>query len=87
MKILYYMAAGLPVITTSFGARGIVGRARDALLICDIVDFPSAISRLSDNPTEWVFRSEAGMAAVREEYDWSVIAGRLDGVISNLICK
>lgn len=87
MKVLEYMAAGLPVVTTLFGARGIVGRTREAMVICDIEDFPSAVSRLYANPFEWISRSEAGMAAVREEYDWSVIGKRLDGFISDLFLK
>lgn len=70
LKMFDYMAAGIPVITTAFGMRGIGDRkivtiAEPAEMAAAIRDF-----RLAD----WAEKTEAARKYVEETFDWSVIS-------------
>lgn len=74
VKMLEYMAAGLPVITTPVGARGLeVGNNRD-VLICDISEFPEKITDALNNRKLYDKLSKNGRRLVEEKYDWKRIA-------------
>lgn len=81
MKMMDYMAAGLPVVTTEFGARGITGEARDALIIVDLPSFPKAIEDLANDPVRWQTLSRRARESAMRQFDWNTIAQRLDGLI------
>ncbi len=78
VKMLDYFAAGVPVISTGHGARGLAVSDGVHLCLSEIDGFPAALRR---------FREDAGGAAqsgrvaaarrlVQERYDWCVIAER-----------
>jgi glycosyltransferase involved in cell wall biosynthesis len=85
MKMMEYMAAGLPIITTPFGARGISGEARNALIVCDLQDFPKAMSSLMRDHAQWLKMSQAGQIAAEKHFDWPVITKKADHLIDQLI--
>lgn len=73
LKIFDYMSAGIPVITTPLGARGI--QNTEGLLIHELSDFAKAIREFNlANQTENI---RAARAVVEQEFDWGVIAKRL----------
>lgn len=72
MKVLEGMAHGLPVVTTSVGAEGIVGETHDPppLVIADTpAQFADALIRLLEDRSARVLLGGAGRRWVEERYD------------------
>jgi len=90
LKIMDYMAVGLPIVTTKKGIEGIEAESGKHVIIVDDVneEFIKAIKYLIDNEQE---RKRIGANARRlaeEEYDWgSKIGEKLDGLYRKLIEK
>lgn len=87
LKMLDYMAAGLPVVSTTVGARGINIQNRVHAVICDIDAFPEAISRLINNTDVSEALSRNGRQLVKDHYDWKNIADSMIREIENRIDK
>jgi glycosyltransferase involved in cell wall biosynthesis len=68
LKLLSYLASGLPVITTPVGARGI-DAAEAGVLVCDLDRLGEAIERI-----EGPERAIAGRAWVEANADWKAIS-------------
>lgn len=83
LKILEYLAAGVSVVTTRFGARGIDVVDGEHLIVDD--DLVEGLARARDDPAATIARSVAGRALVEDRYDWRVIAGRFTDVVAGLI--
>jgi len=80
LKMLDYMGAGLPIVTTKKGIEGIKAKNGEDAIIVDDVDeeFIDAIKYLVENEQE---RKRIGANArklAEEEYDWEKIGGKLD---------
>jgi len=77
LKMLDYFAAGIPVISTPFGARGIACRDGEHVVLTDVDGFPHAIGTLLQQPDARVFAiPEPARRLVESDYDWSAIARR-----------
>ncbi|WP_245249610.1 glycosyltransferase family 4 protein [Methanolinea mesophila] len=74
IKIFDYLASGIPVVTTKFGARGISMTNRVHAIVCDIDEFPGAITTLIDNKALSEVLSHNGRVLVEQSYDWKRIA-------------
>jgi len=77
VKMLDYFAAGVPVISTAHGARGLAVSDGVHLCLSEIDGFPAALRRSREDAE--AARSERVVAArrlVEECYDWDVIAER-----------
>lgn len=74
IKMLDFMAAGLPVVSTETGARGL--EIQDSIdgLVCSIEEFPDRIRRLLDDCTLYKSISDNGKKLVEDRYDWKKIA-------------
>lgn len=73
IKILNYLNAGIPVITTSQGARGF--DRKDLLIIeDDLSKYPALIQKLIDERKTLSRLSELGRKFVRANMSWEVIA-------------
>ena len=72
-------AAGVPVISTREGVRGLDVADRRHCRICDIVEFPSAIRRMAADLDAEDIRAmvDQACAYAKERFDWSMIARRL----------
>lgn len=82
VKMLDYLAAGLPVVTTAVGARGMRGAA-GAMRIADSLTFASALRKLA---TDEALRTEMGTAArrvVERHYAWE----RISAAIGRLLAR
>lgn len=69
LKMFDYMSGGIPVITTSFGTRGI--QDTSGLIIAEVDEMPEAIRKfkLSEQSTT----IQSARRTVEEEFDWKVI--------------
>ncbi|HBT70152.1 MAG TPA: glycosyltransferase, partial [Agrobacterium sp.] len=77
LKMLDYMAAGVPVISTEFGARGLTITNGELFLCAPTSDLPAALAIMADmGETELEALIVAARSRVEEDYSWSVIADR-----------
>lgn len=73
LKMFEYMASGIPIITTAFGARGIDG---DGLFhVADIEDMAVIIRNF--NIKENRIMTENARRIVEQAFDWQIIAGEV----------
>jgi glycosyltransferase involved in cell wall biosynthesis len=74
LKLLHYLAAGVPVVTTPFGARGF--EVADGLhaRVVELTDFPAAIRDLLEDESQQRAMVEAGRKLVMSRYGWPIIA-------------
>lgn len=80
LKILEAFAAGTAVVSTALGAEGIDARHGTHLEIADsAVGFARAIERLLSDSRRCLRLAEAASELVREQYDWRIVANRLEG--------
>ncbi|MCE5229341.1 glycosyltransferase family 4 protein, partial [bacterium] len=87
IKMLDYMAAGLAIVTTPTGARGINGRDREHWALADDDCFELALEELIASPER---RAELGKNArnlAETEYDWPIISGKLAEALRKLVRK
>lgn len=67
------MAAGLPIITTEFGTRGI--NNKNLFIISDVDEMPKAINEYDLNSCKHII--DKSRKYVEENFDWEAIAERL----------
>lgn len=73
LKVVEYLAAGIPTVSTTIGARGLdVGP--NVLTIAKLADFRDAIRTVLLGADEIEQRALAGRLAVEDRYDWTAIA-------------
>ena len=75
LKMLDYMAAGIPVLSTGFGARGLEIEPERHFVLAEKPDFAAALERMagmSEAALETIIL--AARAAVEATYSWQVIA-------------
>lgn len=78
IKMFDYMAAGLPVLTTAIGARGIASESTEGLLISDAASFAAEIDSLARESGE--HRSKRGYQnrlLVEEKFAWERLSPQL----------
>lgn len=77
LKILEYMAAGLPVVTTKKGAEGLgVVSGKHVLYAGTAFEFQQAILRLFDDRTLADRLAREGAAFVQSHYDWNALLNK-----------
>ncbi|MGB9928035.1 MAG: glycosyltransferase [Methanosarcina sp.] len=84
IKMLDYMAAGLPVISSSIGARGLDLENYKNAIICEISEFPGKISQLLGDKKLYKEISHNGRRHVEEKFDWSKIASEMVKVLGKV---
>src|SRR5664279_1125794 len=86
LKMLDYFAAGLPVVSTPAGARGLDIASQDCV-VCEAGDFVAHIQKLLASETT---RTEMGQRArliAEEKYDWASIAAKAAESMLSLLQK
>ena len=73
IKVLGYLSAGIPTITTPMGARGLELIDQQHALICDIADFPQKIHDLLSDDDLADLLKKNGRDLVEKRYDWESI--------------
>jgi len=77
IKLLEYMACGVPIVSTSVGESFLVTEANSGLVAKDVEDFADALIQLSRDAG---MRRQLGAAGRRfaAGYDWDIIAARYE---------
>lgn len=70
LKMFDYMSAGIPIITTQFGTRGI--DRKDLFIISEVENIPEAVNRF--DLKEYGTMTEQARRYTEEKFDWGVIA-------------
>ena len=82
LKMFDYMAAGIPIITTEFGARGINALNGESLLICSIDEMYTEISRLLKVEPVMINKiTDRARSIVQNDFDWSRIVLKLNDTL------
>lgn len=86
VKILDAMAAGTPVVTTSFGNEGVGAMSGRDLLVADQPEeFAEQVVRLLRNPDLGRQIGENGRQFVRQHFSIESIESRLDGIYADML--
>jgi glycosyltransferase involved in cell wall biosynthesis len=74
LKMLDYFAAGIPVLSTEFGARGINANLGEHYIQAEVSAFPEALCKLAERDYEHIAKKARQLA--EEDYSWAAIAGK-----------
>lgn len=85
-KVLEAMAMGVPVVSRNIGFNGLnIKSGEGVILAMETEDFAAACIRLLQSETERRRVGEAGKTAVQQQFDWDVIAARLEQYFLELV--
>ncbi|MCX6999026.1 MAG: glycosyltransferase family 4 protein [Candidatus Sumerlaeota bacterium] len=84
LKMFDFLAAGLPVISTPLGARGMAKGDDKLMVLCDVDEFPSAIMSLLGDIDRMMRLGLSGRRHVEEHSDWRIIARHLHATLQSL---
>jgi glycosyltransferase involved in cell wall biosynthesis len=85
IKVLGYLASGVPLVTTPKGARGLALINGENALICDISDFPEKIKDILKDSHLAAAIAHNGRELVEETYDWSIITNGMAEKINEML--
>ncbi|WP_421119176.1 glycosyltransferase [Aquihabitans daechungensis] len=85
LKLLEYLAVGVPVVSTPFGARGIEVADGEHLRFAEPSDFAAVVAEVLADPAAAHARAEAARALVRDRYSWDSLGSRLADVVSDIV--
>ncbi len=77
LKVIEYLSAGVPVVSTAFGIRGLEVGNRRHLLVAEPHEMVGAIEEVLADPQAAEARARAGRALAVERYDWTALGSRL----------
>ena len=84
LKLIEYLTAAVPVLSTPFGARGTEVVDGEHLLLADPERFAAGLAGLLADPDGAARRAVAGCELVRRRYDWEVLGRDLARVVADL---
>ena len=82
LKIVEYFAAGIPVVSTPLGARGLAVEHGVHLEVAELADFPAAIDSLVGDTDRAAEMAGRARSVVEEQYDWAALGHRLSAEIA-----
>ena len=85
IKMFEFLAAGLPTITTSLGARGIEGDSGTHYLISPGEDFSACLESLLINRTLRESLGKMGRELAEDKFDWKKIAEKAETAIKKVM--
>lgn len=85
VKVLDYLAHGLPVLSTGFGMRGIQAVAGKDYLCAPLAEFAAVLGKQLQEPAELETVGRAGRELARREFSWEAIAARVAAAIDELV--
>lgn len=84
LKLVEYLTAGVPVVSTPFGARGAGVVDGEHLRLSSPERFAATVAEVLAEPAAAHRRAVAGHALVAEQFDWTVLGHRLAGLVERL---
>lgn len=81
LKMLEYMAAGLPVITTFLGSRGTGGNDGTHFLVSECAAMADCIGKLLNNPSLAASLAHQAYMLTKSRFDWKLIAANFVNVL------
>ncbi len=87
IKLLEYLAKGLPVVTTAFGRRGFQIAHEQESLVVPVTEFTDAIARLVSDRALRQQLAANGREYVRETHLWEQISTELRAQLSTVITE
>ena len=86
LKILEALATGLPVVSTRVGAEGLrLQNGRDLTVVEGVEDMAAALVACIRSPEQARRTAEQGRRLVLEQYDWDVLADKLEAVWQGMV--
>lgn len=85
IKMLDFFSAGLPIVTTPVGARGLSAGAGTAYLVAELGEFPAAIRALTASPAAAARISRAARLLAESRYDWLQISASAASILRQLV--
>jgi len=86
LKMLEYMAAGIPVITTPHGARGLGIESNKTAIICPLKEFPRWIKKIMKQQHLFEEQAYSARQFVERRFDWAVISKKLYKAFQESYC-
>ena len=87
LKVLEYLAAGVPVVTTPTGARGLDLVGGEHAVVGSIEEFPALIARvLRDDGLRATLRAR-GRRLVEDRHDWAKIVDGMHAVMEGALAR
>lgn len=87
LKVPEYLRAGLPVISTTIGARGFFTAQGNGMIVCEKEDFAVETKKLVMNEKECERLAKLARKTAEQHFDWSVSLKPLLEVIEELMPK
>ncbi len=87
IKMLDFLAAGLPCVTTPAGARGLEEGRGTAWLVADLTEFAASVARLIGDPDLRARTAAAARALAETRYDWSDLGREAGGAVRALLLR
>jgi len=88
LKVVEAFAAGLPVVSTTVGARGLdVTDGVEALIADGPDDLAAAIRTTLDDPSAAAARAVAARRLAADRYDWATLARRFGDVVGSVAAR
>ena len=85
LKTLEYLAAGLPLVSTDVGIRGLGLRPGDDVVISTPSDMPARAAHLAADPAEMANLSAAGRSAVVGRFGWDAVGRAATAALDTLV--
>ncbi|CAN5702457.1 hypothetical protein BH24ACT4_BH24ACT4_08250 [soil metagenome] len=85
LKVLEYLAAGIPVVSTEFGIRGLDLTPGRHLQVGAVDQLGGAIRSVLADPDAAHTRARAGRDQVEAAYDWPRLGDRLAAVVAEIV--
>jgi glycosyltransferase involved in cell wall biosynthesis len=87
LKTVEYLAAGLPVVTTPVGARGLEVVSGEHAIVAAVHEFPAVIPRVLADGALRTRLGACGRRLAEERYDWGEIAETMYGVMESALAR
>ncbi len=85
LKLIEYLAAGVPVVSTGFGVRGVDVADGRHLLVADPEHFADAVAASLAEPDAAAARAARGRIIAAEGYGWPALGARFAEVVTAVI--